>query len=125
MKNLVVYTPNPDKWNERFNNFYFGSEDNYDRLTIIGIPNESTKELSIGVSLCAYPNNFDKYVGKHYATLRAESYKGFGEYQPYLVTTIEEFTMKNCLNVLYDLHADLVAMDIKTVKKLLNKQIVK
>lgn len=125
---LIVHTPNAEKGlNYRFGKLYLGGYDNTDRLTIVGIPNESTKELSIGVAFCCYPDNFSREKGTNVAYNRAISYKSIYEKgnKPYAVVQLEDFTQENCLQVLYDLHAELVSKSVKEVKKLVNQQIVK
>ena len=144
MKTLVVHTPNPKyyinsdgdraiKMNWRFDQHYWGDKDNYDRLTIVGVPNEETKELSIGISFCSYPDNFSKPKGTHMATLRASgqavyadnTYTTIKQYRPYVTIKVNDFTQETCLNFMYELHAGLVKMSIKEVKKLINQQILK
>lgn len=137
MKNLVLYTPNFHKFepaiaeglqpslipNIRFGHYYLGEYHNYDRLCIIGVPNEEDNTLSIGISFCAYPENFSKAQGKMVATMRAESY--LGKYKPYAVVDFEELTQGACLDYMYKLHEELVKKTVKEVKKLVAAQIVK
>lgn len=126
MKNLVVHTlVNLSNWHvdERFQQQY--DNINSDRLSIVGIPDEGNKIISIGVAFAAYPQNFSRFLGTHYATLRAESFQG--KYKPYSVMTFteESFTMGNLLNVLYEIHNGLISLTTKEVKRLVNQQIVK
>lgn len=124
---LIVHTKvNLSTWHVdcRFQKEY--DNRNTDRLTIVGIPNEEDKTLSIGVAFCTYPDNFWRQGGINLATFRASGDNLSNLLaKPYSVVTIEDFTQENCLQVLYDLHADLVSKSVKEVKKLVNQQIVK
>lgn len=144
-KTLIVHTTNKVEFEEvysinrdadimvevpnyRFGKYYLGSEDNYDRLTIVGIPSESDNTLRIGLAFCGEEDNFSRGLGTFYAEMKAQSLgTGRDKFKPYTVVrfTEEEFTLKNALVYLYELHEKLINMSIKEVKKEIAKQIVK
>jgi len=126
MKNLTVHTKLDtglelvyDMWSNE--NLYITSrfqeeldaDLNTNRLTLIGIPSEDTKELSVGLAFCSFPDNFSRTKGTELATFNARQ-------NPYKVFQIEEFNQENCLEVLYILHNHLITKSTKEVKRLIN-----
>jgi hypothetical protein len=119
----IVHTPNKGgQLNYRFQEDYWGEYENYDRLTLVGIPLESDKILSIGVAFCTYPDNFSRHQGYIKALVRAEARYGF---KSFATIKLDDFTQENCLAELYAIHDSLIKLPIKEVKKIVSKQVVK
>lgn len=97
---------------------------NTNRISIVGIPDEVNNTMSVGLAFASYPQNFSRFLGSHYATLRAESYQN--KYKPYAVIRFNDvITQEACLQELYDIHDSLINLSVKEVKRLVNQQIVK
>lgn len=83
------------------------------RLTLVGIPNTETNELSVGLAVCSYPDNFNKKKGVELATKRAIE-------NPIHIVDMEDHisSYKCCLEELHESHAEVVG-DLPYFKRLI------